>query len=63
MSGPQCLSVLGPCETLCQRCIDSHNSYVERTRQKAVDDATRVLQSYGYTVIPPGAADQQDAAP
>jgi hypothetical protein len=34
MSGPQCLSVLGPCERLCVICEDAYEVYRMETERK-----------------------------
>lgn len=30
----RCLSCLGPCDTLCQSCIDSYNRYINAKRER-----------------------------
>jgi hypothetical protein len=35
----QCLSACGPCEKVCQLCIDSHNAALDRSHREAVQAA------------------------
>lgn len=48
-----CLSVLGPCKEVCDRCQASYDNYVAQEIAKQIRDAIRVLQHHGYKITSP----------
>jgi len=46
----QCLSVLGPCKEICDECKKSHEDYLKRSTEQAIEKAKRLLEHHGYKV-------------
>lgn len=47
---PSCLSAAGPCQELCDKCIEAHKNWVERETAIETTRAIRWLESRGYVV-------------
>jgi hypothetical protein len=50
---PQCLSVCGPCESICDACVQSHNRAVLDQAQRDIQRAVNLLKTEGFVLTAP----------